>query len=240
MSKWTHRVGDVIYGGQPPTFGDIGGYHGTLPPPSSQDTEVVATALVDGNHDKLQQFTDILFDDDVDRRWHPRVRELLVMTLLLRYDQFLAVLRRHPQAHIPDAFGSFNPSDSRFDQDKSCDYTTIRDHLFVCRVERALEKAGVDKCTFNDWCKCARSAFIERNLIAIPDLSLYGGNNKRIMLDPRCFIDHVNSIAALAQSNHHVVQQLRRQLNDMQEIMTHGLNLNHQLHVNQCALSTSV
>jgi hypothetical protein len=240
LSKWTHRIGDTIYGGQPPAFDDIGGYHGDPSPPSFlQDSDAgkaVATALVDGNRSKLQQFSDVLFEDDTDRRWHPRVRELLVMTLLLRYDQFLAVLRRHPDAYISDSFKSY----PRFDLDKSCNYTTIRNHLFVCRVERALEKAGVDKSIFNDWCKCARSAFIERNLIAIPDLSLYGGTNKRIMLDPRFFIDHMNSIASLAQSNHHVVQQLRRQLNDMQELMTHGLNLNHRLHVDQCTLLTSV
>ncbi|KAG7372971.1 hypothetical protein IV203_033695 [Nitzschia inconspicua] len=27
LSKWTRRIGDVIYGGQPPIFDDIGGYH---------------------------------------------------------------------------------------------------------------------------------------------------------------------------------------------------------------------
>jgi hypothetical protein len=65
------------------------------------------------------------------------------------------------------------------------------DYQAACaHSERALEKSGVDKVVFNNWSKCARSAFIEGNLIAIPDLSLYGGNNKRIMMDPRCFIDH--------------------------------------------------
>jgi hypothetical protein len=127
------------------------------------------------------------------------------MTLLLRYDQFCVVLRSQPNAYVllPKAFKHhYNPSDPLFN--RSRDYTTIRNHLFVCRVERALEKAGVAKCIFNDWCKCARSAFIKCNLIAIPDLSLYGGSNKRIMMDPRCFIDHLNSISALAQSNQHV------------------------------------
>ena len=104
----------------------------------------------------------------------------------------------------------------------------------MCRVDRALEKAGVDKFTFNKWCECARSAFVERNLIAIPEFTPYSGNNKRIKLDPRCFTDHMNSIASLAQSNHHVIQQLRRQLNDVQEIMTHYLTSTHQhLHETQ-------
>jgi len=38
--------------------------------------------------------------------------------------------------------------------------------------------------------------FIEHNLIAIPDLSSCGGSNKRMMMDPRCFIAHLNSISA--------------------------------------------
>jgi len=241
LSRWTCKIGDVIHGGQPPSFDDIGGYQGTPPPSPSQDSDAVATALVDGNRDKLQQFADVLFEDDVEQRWHPKVREILVMALLLRYDQFCAVLRKHPGAYIPDLnFKSYDPSDPRFDVNHSLDYNTIRDHLFVCRVKQALKKAGADELVFNDWCKCARSAFIERNLISIPDLSLYGGTNKRIKMDPRCFIDHFNALSSLAQSTHHVVQQLRRQLNDMTEIMTHNLNLNHQHHFTQSALVDSV
>ena len=245
-SRWMHRIGDAIHGGQPPTFDDIGGYHGSsssFSPPSSQDSNnVVATVLANASHDKLRKFVNVLFEDDAEQRWHPKVGELLVITLLLRCDQFCVVLRRHPQAHIPDSFKSYNPSCSRFDANHSQDCTAIQDHLFVCRVKWALEKAGVDECMFNDsgWCKCARSAFIECNLIAIPCLSLCDGNNKWIMMDPRCFIDHFNAISSLAQSTHHVIQQLRRQLNDMTEIMTHTLNLNHQCHSNQCALFTSV
>ncbi|KAG7365134.1 hypothetical protein IV203_038337 [Nitzschia inconspicua] len=60
------------------------------------------------------------------------------------------------------------------------------------------------------------------------------------MIDPRCLIDHLNSISALAQSNQHAVQQLRRQLSDMQEIMIHGLCLNQQLLKDLSLLSTSV
>ena len=51
LSRWSHRIGDVIHGGQPPSFDDIGGYHGygSLSPPSSQDSAPVATVLVDAN-----------------------------------------------------------------------------------------------------------------------------------------------------------------------------------------------
>ena len=53
LSRWSHKIGDVIHGGQPPSFDDIGGYHGSPTPPPSQDSDTVATALVDANRDKL-------------------------------------------------------------------------------------------------------------------------------------------------------------------------------------------
>ena len=59
-------------------------------------------------------------------------------------------------------------------------------------------------------------------------------------MDPRCSINHLSSISVLAQSNQRAVQQLRRQLSDTQEIMTHGLRLNQQLLQDQSLLSTSV
>lgn len=59
-------------------------------------------------------------------------------------------------------------------------------------------------------------------------------------MDLHCSIDHMNSASALAQSNQHAIQQLHHQLSNVQEIMTHGLNLNQQLLMNQGALLTSV
>jgi hypothetical protein len=43
LSRWTNRIGDVIHGGQPPSFDNIGGYPGFPTPPSSQDSKPVAT-----------------------------------------------------------------------------------------------------------------------------------------------------------------------------------------------------
>ena len=106
LSRWSHRIGDVIHGGQPPSFDDIGGYRGlnrefpTLPPPLAfvrseieeglQHTQDLIDGLggkkkaaslpPDAKHEKLRQFADVLFKDDVEHRWHPNVRELLVMT----------------------------------------------------------------------------------------------------------------------------------------------------------------
>mgnify|MGYP005840960607 CR=1 FL=1 len=173
VSKWTAKIGDLIVGGQPSTFNDIGGYFGT-PLSSSVNPEdhCVAGALVFGDREKLQYFTDVLFEDNVCRRWSPKVRELLVMALLLRYEQFLDVLRdaSHLEAFIPGCtFKSYDPKDKRHDLKKSEDFFSIQNHLFVCRVERALEKAGVDKLIFNKWISCARNAFLSRNIPGISD-----------------------------------------------------------------------
>jgi hypothetical protein len=75
LRRWLHRIGNEIHGGQPPSFDDIDGYQGFPTSPPSQDRDMVATALVDANRDKLQQFADVLFEDDVEQRWHLKVRE---------------------------------------------------------------------------------------------------------------------------------------------------------------------
>lgn len=45
--------------------------------------------------------------------------------------------------------------------------------------------------------------------------------SKRIFMDPRCFASHFNAIAAMTQSTHVIVQQLRHQLNDVTEMLRH-------------------
>jgi hypothetical protein len=67
LSKWMHWIGDVIYGGQPPIFDDIGGYHSEpASDPYYEDDPwmnprltregVAANTLPDGNRDKLRKF----------------------------------------------------------------------------------------------------------------------------------------------------------------------------------------
>lgn len=60
LSMWIATIGNATMGGQPVTFDDI-----------------------ETNPDTLKKFTNILFEDDVDNSWHPKIRELLVVTLLL-------------------------------------------------------------------------------------------------------------------------------------------------------------
>ena len=43
---------------------------------------------------------------------------------------------------IPAVLKSYNPYDPDHDIDRSYEFNTIRNHLFVCRVDEALSKAG--------------------------------------------------------------------------------------------------
>ena len=92
VSKWTANLGELIAGGQLPTFDDI-------------ETDA----------DVLKKFTNVPFEEDTDRRWNPKARELLVMALLLRHDQFCDVLESHPFATVVEADGLVDsPNNHRF------------------------------------------------------------------------------------------------------------------------------
>jgi len=55
----------------------------------------------------------VIFEDDTEERWSPKVRELLIMTLLLRYDEFCDILEKNPFAKLVEADG-FDGSNHRF------------------------------------------------------------------------------------------------------------------------------
>jgi len=156
------------------------------------------------------------------------------MTLLLRCKQFLDVLRdaSHPKALIPGCtFKSHDPEDEQQDLKKSEDFSSIQNHLFFCRVERALEKAGVDKVIFNKRTSCARNAFLSCNIPGIPieKFSSHRGKGNDICLDPRCFVDHFNALTAVTQSTHMIVQHLCHHLNDMTETLRDDFSVRHNL-----------
>lgn len=210
LSKWTASFGDTIMGGQPLTFDDIT----TEPEP-------------------LQRFTDALFEDDTAKHWSPRVRELLVVNLLLRYDQFCDVLLAHPlqqQLVEVEGYDGLVNVDSSLPRPHPRDPTdqhhsvnrfeslALRDNPFLCRVNQALSKAEADEW-FPSWITEARKSFIARNLPALPiqTFQLYGATpDEGITMDPRCFTDHFNVLASITQSIHMEQQRHRHILNDLQ------------------------
>lgn len=191
IAKWTTKISDTIMGGQSPTFSDI------------------KTDL-----HRLKKFTDILFEDDIEGRWAPKVRELLVMTLLLRIDQYVEILESHPFS-TPD-----DDRSSAFGQNCSC--SAVRDSLFLNRVERALEKVDKHaKVSFQYWTSEAKQAFLHRNLpaIAIENFALYHDDPSafanEVCLDPRCLIDHFNVMASTLQATHMIALGTKHAMSDL-------------------------
>ena len=164
----------------------------------------------------LQRFTNLLFEDDVDKRWQPKVRELLVMALFLQYEQFCVVRRSSPEAYIPAVLKSYNPYDPDHDIDRSYEFNTIRNHLFVCHVDEALSKAGASGAMIPamPFCPGTYQAYRWRNYP-------YTGEGKPTLMDVRCFSDHFNALSSISQATHVTVQQMHHQLNNITDILRH-------------------
>ena len=182
VSGWTAKIGDLIVGGQPPSFDDV---------------EESITGI--------KRFTNVLFENDTHQRWDAKVRELLVMSLLLRFDQFLNVLETHP-----------DPSPKPV-EDPSLRNRFYHDHLFVCRVKQALDRAHIGEVQFDGWLSEARNAFMCRNIPGVPieKFSLYGVGKNTILMDPRCFVDHFNTISHVVQNMNVNMQRLQHQVSDI-------------------------
>ena len=101
-------------GGQPVTFDDI-----------TKELE------------SLRKFTSIIFEDNIEGRWHPKVRELLVVTLLLRYDQFINIMQSHPLTKLVETHPNA-------DVDERYNCLSAKDNIFVNRINQALERVCDD------------------------------------------------------------------------------------------------
>lgn len=221
LAGWVTKNGDIVMGGQPPTFDDI------------DDVDI------------LRKFTDTIFEDDTEKRWTPKVRELLVMNLLLRYDQYIAVLQSHPFAKLvePHPFNYDTKPEERY----SC--SSIEDNIFVNRVNQILERVSAKdenpssdseddpedmfakwrkdthrrqafENTFSGWKKDARRAFVSRNGGGLPIQSWasYGVEpDVGFLMDTRTLIDHFNLLASTVQANHMELLRQRHVLNDIRQ-----------------------
>lgn len=132
LSMWNTSIGNTIMGGHPVTFDDI-----------------------ETDPDTLKKFTNVLFEDDVDNRWHPKIRELLVMTLLLRYDQYVDILEAHPCGKVVDDLEQYphldhplsDPVEERqwlsLSQESQgrLAMSTVRESLFLSRINQEWRKS---------------------------------------------------------------------------------------------------
>ena len=136
----------------------------------------------------LQPFVSHLFINDSDNQWSPLVRDLLVASMLRHYDEFCAILKAEP--------------DNKFE--------CLDSHLFVARIKEKLYLAGATDAIFEEWKKETRLGFFNRNLpaLAITNYPRHLGDVSnpfhQVMLDPRCFVDHINALSAHYQALHNL------------------------------------
>lgn len=151
--------------------------------------------------EQMQAFVDQLFWHDCDNMFPEGVRLLLVGSLLRHYDGFCDLLKSHP-------LGTFGDP---------CD------HLFVSTVAGCLQKAGVSKETFCAWKKEVKEGFFNRNAIALPienfprELLESSFCTGKLLMDPRCFVDHFNTLAQSVMSLNNQYFQVLQTLKDVRQ-----------------------
>jgi hypothetical protein len=161
VSNWHSKAGDIILGGQPPKLQDI-----------------------TTNHEQLEDFVGILFAYDYgDDDWSPSIRNLLVSSLLRHYEEFVSIIKSHPENT----------------------YNDLNHHRFVHCVKDALKGANVSQETFDAWQLEIRLGFASRNAPALPIEALRNQYPKIVdnfYIDTRTFTDHYNQLVVSFQSLH--------------------------------------
>ena len=161
--------------------------------------------------DLLEPFVAHVFIHDTSNGWHPTIRELLVASMLRHYDDFCALLQQEPE--------------NRFER--------VEDHFFVATIQDKLQASGVDGATFEAWKKEVRIGFFNKNLpaLAIQDFPRHLGDTAnpfhQIMMDPRCFVDHFNSLAAHYMGLHSQVCQQQTSIGNL-TAMVNGMQVQLQ------------
>ena len=162
--------------------------------------------------DLLPEFVLHLFINDINQEWEPVVHNLLVASLLQHYNDFCALLQMEPN-------GQFVDPDN---------------HLFISTIKEKLSLAGVSDAVFASWKEEVRVGFFNRNLPALAivnyphHLGDVSNSFHKVMLDPRCFVDHMNSLSAHYQSLHAQACQQQTAIGNL-TLMVHQMQ--HQLEV---------
>ncbi len=106
--------------------------------------------------------------------------------MLRFYNEFIAILEAEPN--------------NRFER--------LEDHYFVAFIKEKLYLAGVSDDVFLAWRQEVQRGFFNRNLpaLAITNFPRHLGDVSHpfqsLMMDPRCFVDHINSLSAHYQALH--------------------------------------
>ena len=151
----------------------------------------------------LGAFISHLFIHDAGNNWSPLIRELLVASMLRHYDEFCSILQTEP--------------DGKF----AC----LENHLFVATIQERLAMAGVSNNVFDAWRKEVQVGFFNRNLpaLAIQNFPRHLGDVSnpfhQVMVDPRCFIDHFNSLAAHYMGLHSQVSQQQTAIGNLTSLV---------------------
>lgn len=160
-------------------------------PPSLDDVRV--------ENDKLNVFVEHLFIKDVNNHWSQPIRQILVATLLRHYEEFENTIAMEPSGDFQD------PSK----------------HLFVACIKQKLYEAGVETELFHQWQEQVKEGFFNRNLPALPIQNFPRGmgdvNNPfhNVVLDPRCFTDHINALTQQYMALHGSVVTLQGTVNNI-------------------------
>lgn len=149
LSGWTTKRGDEILGGLPPTL-----------------------TSVKTNPGLLGDFVHALFVEDFEELWPSSIRNLLVASLLRHYDEFVSIIKQHPEGI----------------------YTDTTRHPFVHAVNKACACVKVDTATFRDWCKEVREGFAIQNYMALPIGALSKDLSHNPKVDPRTLFEHVHQL----------------------------------------------
>lgn len=142
-------------------------------PDVNKDVFPPALASIKFHGDKVTPFVAALFSWDTDNQWPISIRNLLVASLLRHYDNFILIIKQHPE-------GIYEPS-SR--------------HALVHAVEAAMSRANVTEDIFSQWCMELRERFAVDNFSSVPIHLLPTGVANNVKVDPRSLYDCFNNLS---------------------------------------------
>ena len=168
VAGWVHKIGEHVLGGKPPSANDI--YL---------------------HKEEFQLFVDHIFiedqpDEEGECQISPKVRELLVCSMLRHWDRFIQCLKEHPGGEFEEPWR----------------------HLFVARVFGKLRDSGCTPEHFDSWKLQVQRGFKHKNLCALK-IRLYDPTippsalteeqreeSRPAYFNSVCMLDHVNNLVS--------------------------------------------